>query len=208
VVGTTANRGFSEEPQPELFGSVRQLSGTNNQLFLLVRAANEPRSLLPQVRQVVAEMDPDQPIYAIATLEEVFAGRASTQSIAALSLGSFALFALVLAALGIYAVVAYAVSQRRREIGLRMALGAPISSVRQMVVRQALVPVLVGVAVGALGALVAGRGLSGLLYEVDATDPSTLGAVGLLFVAVAVLASYVPARRASLVDPARTLREE
>lgn len=208
VVAGTSNRGFSEPPQPELFGSVRQLSGINNQLFLLVRAAGEPRSLLPQIRRTVAEMDPDQPIYAIATMEEVFAGRTSTQSIAALSLGAFALFALVLAALGIYAVVAYGVSQRRREIGLRMALGAPSSSVRQMVVRQALVPVLAGAAVGALGALAAGRGLSGLLYDVEATDPPTLAVVGALFVSVAALASYIPARRASRVDPAHTLREE
>ena len=208
VVAATANRGFSEDPQPEIFGSVRQLSGTNNQLFLLIRTAGEPRLILPQVRAAVRELDDDQPIYAIATLDEVFAGRTSTQSIAAVSLGSFALFALVLAALGIYAVVAFAVSQRRREIGLRMALGADTGRVRVMVVRQALVPVVLGTLIGIVGALAAGRTLAGMLYEVESTDPSTLAIVSLLFVAVAMAASYLPARRASRVDPAHTLREE
>ncbi|MDH3225433.1 MAG: ABC transporter permease, partial [Gemmatimonadota bacterium] len=208
VVGETANRGFSEPPQPEIYGSVRQLSGTNNQLFLLIRAAGQPRALVPQIRAAVSELDSDQPVYAIATMEEVFAGRTTAQSFAAMSLAIFALFALLLSALGIYGVVAYAVSQRRREIGLRMALGASAGRVREMVVRQTLLPVVLGAGVGMVGAVALGRSLAGLLYEVGSRDPTTLIAVVLLFVTVAGLASYIPARRASLTDPARTLRQE
>ncbi|NNF26544.1 MAG: FtsX-like permease family protein, partial [Gemmatimonadetes bacterium] len=208
VVGATANRGFSESPQPEVFGSVRQLSGTNNQFFLMIRAAGEPRSLVPQVRAAVAELDSDQPVYAIATMEEVFAGRTSTQSLATVSLAVFALFALLLSALGIYGVVAYAVAQRRREIGLRMALGASGARVRDLVVRQTLSPVVLGALIGVLGAVFLGRTLAGLLYEVEARDPLTLAAVVVVFLSVAVVASYLPARRASLADPATTLRQE
>ena len=208
VVGATANRGFSEAPQPEIYGSVRQLSGTNNQLFLLIRAAGEPRSLVPLVRTAVAELDSDQPVYAIATMEEVFAGRTSAQSFATISLVLFALFALLLSALGIYGVVAYAVAQRRREIGLRMALGASAAKVRDLVVRQTLSPVLLGALVGVLSAVFLGRVLAGLLYEVEARDPLTLGAVVTVFITVAAVASYLPARRASLADPARTLRQD
>ena len=208
VVGPTANRGFSDDPQPEIYGSVRQLSGTNNQLFLLIRAAGDPRGLVPQVRTAVAELDADQPIYAIATMEEVFAGRTSAQSFATLSLAVFALFALLLSALGIYGVVAYAVAQRRREIGLRMALGASARKVRDLVVRQTLIPVVLGALVGVISAVLAGRTLAGLLYEVESRDPLTLAAVVAVFVAVASLASYMPARRASLTDPATTLRQE
>lgn len=208
VVGATANRGFSEPPQPEVYGSVRQLSGTNNQLFLMIRAAGEPRGLVPQVRSAVAELDSDQPVYAIATMEEVFAGRTSTQAFAAVSLVVFALFALLLSALGIYGVVAYAVAQRQREIGLRMALGASASKVRDLVVRQTLSPVVLGALIGVVGAVMLGRTLAGLLYEVEARDPLTLAAVVAVFISVAAAASYLPARRASLSDPAKTLRQD
>ncbi len=104
-------------------------------------------------------------------------------------------------------MVAYTVAERSREIGLRMALGAPAKRVRTLVVRQTLVPVAIGALVGVVLAAVAGRGLSSMLYEVTSTDPVTLAAVVVLFIGAAGLASYVPARRASRVDPAHTLRD-
>ena len=208
VVASTRNRGFTEGAQPEIFGSVRQLSGSNNQLFLIIRTLDEPGGIVGAVRGIVREMDPDQPIYAIRTMDEVFAAQTTTQSLAATSLGAFGAFALALAALGIYAVVAYAVTQRRREIGLRMALGASSKNVRAIVVTRALAPVAIGTVLGAAGAVVLGRGLASLLYEIEGTDPSTLLAACLLFGGVAAVASYLPARRASLLDPAHALRED
>ncbi|MGI9627487.1 MAG: ABC transporter permease [Longimicrobiales bacterium] len=208
VASATRNRGFSEPAQPEIFASVRQLSGSNNQLFLIVRTEGEPRSVLPAIRNAVREMDSDQPIYSIRTMEEVFAGTTRTQSLATASLGVFALFALALAALGIYAVVAFTVAQRKQEIGLRLALGATAESVQKMVVGRALIPVVVGTLAGSGLALALGRLLSGLLFEVEATDITTLVLVGVLFVGVAVAASYIPARRASLLDPSNALRQE
>lgn len=208
VVGTTANRGLEQPPSPEVFGSHLQLAGWSNQFFLLVRTAGDPRSALPGVREQVRQMDSEQPIYAIRTVEEALAAEIAPRRIATAGLGIFAAFALVLAAVGIYGVVSFGVAQRTREIGVRMALGAGVGKVRGLMVRQALVPVAIGAVVGLLGALALGRAIEGLLFEVSGTDPATLVAVTGLLALVALAASLVPAVRASRIDPARTLREE
>lgn len=207
VVGDTRNRGPDVLPQPEVFGSTHQIPG-GNQFFLLVKTGREPRSLLPAIRETVTAMDPDQPIYAIRTLEEAIGASVAPKRIATLSLTFFAAFALLLASVGIYSVVAFGVAERTREIGLRMALGAEGRGVRALVVRQALTPVLIG-AVAGVGLAFALEGfLQSLLFGITGRDPLTFVGVTGALLGVAVLASYIPARRASQMDPVRALAED
>ncbi len=208
LVGATQNRGLDSEPEPEIFVSSRQAAGWWNQLFLVIRTAVEPRSVLPLVREHVRAMDPQQPVYAIRTVEEAFAASALTRRVSTNMLTLFGLFALILAGVGIYGVVAFAVSQRTREIGVRMALGAEGRSVRRLMVRQALVPVGLGAVAGLAGAVALGRVMSSLLFEVSGSDPATLVAVTVVLASIALLASYIPARRASRLDPVKALRYE
>ncbi|MBW3534338.1 MAG: ABC transporter permease [Gemmatimonadetes bacterium] len=207
VVADTRNRGLDQPTEPELFASQQQAGG-GNQYFLVVRIDVPPRSVLPGIRRAVASLDPDQPIYAVQTVEEAFEEGAATRRATTLSLGLFALFALALAGVGIYGVVAYAVAARTREIGLRIALGAEGGRVRRLVVRQALVPVAAGGAVGLALAMVLGRAMEGMLFQVRGTDPWTLAAVTAVLAVVALAASWIPARRASRLDPVRALRME
>jgi putative ABC transport system permease protein len=208
VVGSMQSRGLERPAEPEIFGLHEQLGGNQNQLFLLLRTEVEPRSLLPAVRAAVAEMDPDQPIYAIQTVGEAFASSMSSRRATTLFLTVFAVFALILAAVGIYAVVSFTVSQRTQEIGLRVALGADGGRVRMLVVRQALLPVLLGAGVGLGLTVPLGAGLQRLLFQISGTDPLTLATVAALLVGVAAVASFVPAWRASRLDPVEALRLE
>jgi putative ABC transport system permease protein len=207
VVGDTKNRGLDVRTQPEIFGSTHQVPG-GNQFFLIVRTGNDPRSVLPAIRQTVAAMDPDQPIYSIRTIDEAYASSMAQKRIATVALLSLAAFALLLASVGIYSVVAFGVAERTREIGVRIALGAQTAEVRRLVVKQALLPVVIGVIFG-LGMAFALHGfIQSLLFQVSGTDPMTFGLVTILLLGVAVLASYLPARRASRLDPVEALREE
>jgi putative ABC transport system permease protein len=207
VVGDTRNRGLDAAPEPELFASTRQVPG-GNQFFLLARTSVPPLSILAGVREQVRAIDPEQPVYAIRTLDRAFADIAAARRVSTFMLTLFALFALALAGLGIYGVVAYAVSQRTREIGLRIALGAEHAAVRRLVVRQALVPVAIGAVVGLAGAIAGARLLSSLLFDIGPTDPATLAAVVALLVGIAWLASWLPARRAARLSPMNALRYE
>lgn len=207
VVGDTKNRGLDVRTQPEIFGSTHQVTG-GNQFFLIVRTEKDPRGVLPAIRQTVASLDPDQPIYSIRTIDEAYSASMADKRIATLALTCFAAFALLLASVGIFSVVAFGVAERTREIGVRMALGAEAQQVRRMVVRQALFPVLIGTIFG-LGLAFALHGfLQSLLFEISGADPMTFGMVTLLLLGVAALASYVPARRASRLDPVVALRED
>ena len=206
VVADTRNRGLDVRAQPEIYGSTHQVPG-GNQFFLIVRATGEPMGLLPSIRQAVAALDPDQPIYAIRTMEEALAGSVAPKRIATLALSFFAAFALLLASVGIYSVVAFGVAERTREIGLRMALGAEADSVARLVVRQALLPVGAGAFFGVGLALLLRGFLQNLLFQVSGADPLTFSSVTVLLLGVAVAASYLPARRASRLDPVEALRE-
>jgi predicted permease len=208
VVGSTQNRGLDRPPDPEVFALHEQIGELNNQLLLVVRADGDPRSVLPAVREVVREMDPDQPIYAIQTVREAFTASASTRRATTLLLTIFGGFALLLAAVGIYAVVSFTVSERTREIGLRIALGADAARVRGLVVRQALAPVLIGALLGLALTIPLGAGLREMLFEISGSDPTTLAAGTAVLVAVAIAASVVPARRASRLEPVEALRVE
>jgi putative ABC transport system permease protein len=206
VVADALNRGVDNPPFPEVFANHRQVPGWSNQLFLLVRGGADPTSLLPQVRAEIRAMDADQPVYAIRTAEQALAQQTASRRIAANVLVVFAGFALLLAAVGIFAVVSFSVVDRTREIGLRVALGAGGDQVRWLMVRQALMPVVVGALVGLAGAVAVGRAIEGFLFEVGGTDPTTLGFVVAVLLSAAAVASYVPARRASRLDPVRALQ--
>lgn len=208
IVGDTKNRGVDRQTTPELFANHRQVPQFSNQLFLLVRTTGDPLGILPAVREQVQAIDSDQPVYAIRTAEQLLEQSTGTRRIAANVLAVFAGFALILAAVGIYAVVSFTVGERTREIGLRVALGAEGSQVRRLMVRQALVPVMLGGLVGLVGAVAVGRLMEGLLFEVGASDPLTLGTVAALLMSVALLASYVPALRASRLDAVAALRDD
>ncbi len=169
---------------------------------------SDPRAVLPDVRATVQAMDPDQPIYAIRTVDEAFAIQIGPRRVVTASLAVFAVFALLLAAVGVYGVVAYAASQRTQEIGIRMALGASRRGILALVVRQASAPVVAGLLVGLAGALALGRPIAGLLFDLRAHDPITLLVVASALAGAAALAAYLPARRASRVDPAAVLRND
>jgi putative ABC transport system permease protein len=208
VVGSTKNLGLDRDPFPEIFALHDQVGGDQNQLFLVVRTDGDPQAFVPAVRDAVLEMDADQPVYAIRTVEESYRQGIAPMRATTLFLGIFAGFALVLAAVGIFSVVSFTVSERTQEIGLRVALGADQSRVRRLVVRQALLPVVIGAGVGLAAAIGVSGGLERLLFGVTGTDPLTLGSVAVLLVAVATLASWVPAFRASRMDPVEALRAE
>ena len=208
VVRSVHNLGPEQEPQPELFLNVRQFEAVSNQLFLVVGAESDSRSLLEPVRAEVEALDPEQAIYAVATVAEAFEALTAPRRLGTLVVMLFAAFALALAASGIYGVVAMGVAGRRREIGLRLALGATPPAVSRLVVRQTMWPVLSGGAVGLLLALGGGRAMSSFLFGVSASDPMTLLATILVLLASATTAGYLPARRASRLDPTAALRAD
>jgi len=177
-------------------------------MSVAVRTEGDPRSLAMAIRDVVRSVDVDQPVFQLQTLEEAQGTGMAPQRLATLLLGGFASVALLMALVGVYGVVAYSVAQRTREIGLRVALGATEHQVLKLVLRQAIRLLCLGVGTGLTGALALTRALSGLLYGVRATDPPTFIAVSLLLGGAVLLASYIPARRATKVDPMVALRYE
>jgi len=208
VVGATRNRGLDQAGEPEMYMSTLQADGFDNQLFLIIRTEGEPREAITAVRAIVRSIDPDQPVYAVKTVEEAVADAQVNRRLSTVLLGLFGVFALALAAVGIYGVVSYAASQRTREVGVRMALGASSRSVTRLFLRQVLVPVVLGASVGLLAAFGMGRAMTSLLFGVRSGDPVTLVASGALLAAVGLVAAYLPARRASRLDPVRALRSE
>jgi putative ABC transport system permease protein len=177
-------------------------------MFLAVRAVGDPTFLTQALRQAVWAMDPEQPVSNIKTMEQRVDHSVAQPRLNTLLLGVFAAVALILASIGIYGVMSYAVTQRRHEIGVRMALGARRGDIIRLVVGQGLLIVAVGVIGGLIGALALTRVLTTLLFGVSATDPMTFAGVSILLAAVAMLASYVPARKATKVDPIIAMRYE
>ncbi|NNK64707.1 MAG: FtsX-like permease family protein, partial [Gemmatimonadetes bacterium] len=163
-------------------------------------------NLVPEIRALVTEVAPEAPMYRVHSVEELTARSLVQLNFTMLTLAVAAVLALVLGTVGLYGVLSYVVAQRTREIGVRMALGAEAAAVRRMVVVQGVKVVVVGILLGLVGAFVATRGLASLLYGVGAVDPVTFGAVSLVMVMVGVAASWVPARRASRVDPIRSMQ--
>ena len=160
------------------------------------------------IRDQARALDPSEPIYQVVTMNERLSDSFAPRRFQMLLFGAFAALALAIAAVGIYGVVSYVVSRRTHEIGIRMALGATPRDALKMVIRQGMLLALIGVGLGLAGALALTRVMKGLLFNMSATDPATFVGVALLLVAVALIASYIPARRATKVDPLQSLRQE
>jgi len=174
----------------------------------VVKTTADPAQAVNSIRNAVHELAPAMPITNVQTMEELVAESISPQRFNMFLLAAFAGLALLLAAVGIYSVLAYAVRQRVREIGIRMALGAKIDDVLRMIVVEGMRPTLTGVAIGIAAALALGRVVSSLIYGVRATDVATFVTVSLILLAVGFVASMLPAYRATQVDPLKTLRDE
>jgi putative ABC transport system permease protein len=178
-------------------------------MTLVAKAARGDAAVLaPAVRRAVAEIDPALPLGAFETLDAVASDSVSRPRFALLLLGAFAILALLLAAVGTYGVIAYATSQRAREMSIRMALGARRAQVLRLVVGQGVLLAVIGIAIGSAGALALSRGLSGLLYQISPGDPLTLTAVAALLFTVTMVACAIPARQATRIDPGNALRAE
>jgi ABC-type antimicrobial peptide transport system permease subunit len=176
--------------------------------FLAVRARRDSQGLAESVRRVIADVDPAQPIAAVRTMDDILDLELADRHQQMVLLGAFAALALVLASLGLYGLLAYAVTQRSREIGLRIALGATPRAVVTMVAARGLGLAAAGLGIGVIAGWAATRAMSGVLYGVPPTDLPTFAAVVLLLGAVALIACIVPAARASRVDPMIVLREQ
>jgi len=198
---------LTAEPRPQMYLSYRQ-AGFFAPRDLVVKTDVDPASLAATVRKAVWDIDKDQPVSNIQTMQEILADSIARQRFSMLLLAIFAGVALVLAGVGIYGVMSYSVAQRTREIGIRMALGAHTGAVLKLAVGYGMKLVLIGVVVGLIAAFALTRVMSTLLFGITATDPATFTLISLLLVFVAALASYIPARRATKVDPIIALRYE
>ena len=197
---------ISEQPRPFVWGPISQ--NYNSGASLIVRTAGPPQASIAAVRNEVHSLDPNLPVYDVKTMADHMRLPLFPARIAAVVLGAFGFVALALAAIGIYGVTSYSVAQRTREIGIRMALGAQLSDVLRLIISQGLKLTVMGVGLGLIGAFLLTRALASLLYEVSTTDPVTFLLVSVLLAAIALLASYFPARRATKVDPLVALRYE
>jgi len=206
VVGDVHQSGLDVPPQPEFYLSALQAGRLAGALAIHTKV--DPASVAGAVRQAIWSVNPDAPITDVATMEEILDQEVFQRRVQTTLLGFFAALALVLSAVGTYGVIAYWVAQRTHEIGLRMALGAERMDVLRLVVVQGFKLTLIGVAIGVTGAFGLTRFLTSLLYSVKPSDPLTFTAVSLLLTAVALLASYIPARRAAKVEPMVALRYE
>jgi putative ABC transport system permease protein len=175
---------------------------------LIVKSRNDPAALTAAIRHVVHSLDKDLPISGIATMEQLISNSVSTRRVTLILLGMFSALALVLAAIGIYGVISYSVAQRTHEIGIRMALGAQRRDVLRMVLTQGAKIAGAGMIIGIVLSFGLARLIANLLFSVSAADPLTFAAVAIVLALVAMLACYIPARRALRVDPMVALRHE
>jgi predicted permease len=208
VVGNERVNGIALESPPAVYLPLAQVPVANGGYTLLIRAAGDLPTLVPAVRRVVRELDPALPLFGIEPLATTVAASLGQQRFTMTVLGVFAAVALILAIVGVHGVLSYTVSQRAREIGVRMALGADARSVRSLVVGEGVWLTASGLGLGLVGAFALTRVLTTLLYGVGPADPATYAGVAAVLGGVALLTSLVPARRAARVDPMVTLRAE
>jgi predicted permease len=215
IVGVAANvkqGGLDAEPGTELYFNYEQgprvVQFAPAQMNLMIRTNRSVEELAPQIRRAVAATDPSLPIVQLRTMEAVFGDSVTRQRFLSLLLGIFAVVALVLAAIGTYGILSYMVTERQREIGIRMALGAGSGQVVRLVLGQGLGMAIVGIGLGVVGALGLSRLVASLLFGVSPTDPMTFGAVASVIAVVALVACVVPTRRATRVDPLAAIRME
>ena len=210
VVEDVKQTGMSDKPRDTIYQPLAQIT----QPFFLghvgfvARTAGDPRRLAASMRGVVRDIDKDQPVQRVVMMQDLMAESTAEPRFQARLLGAFSILALILAAVGIYGVLAYSVTQRTHEIGIRMALGAERRNVLSLVLGRTLLLAIAGIALGTAGALAATRVLARFLYEIKPTDPATFTGVATLLACVALLAGWIPARRATKVDPMVALRYE
>jgi putative ABC transport system permease protein len=223
VVDDMRQARLDREPAPQMFADYRQILALTRArkfptavqerlafgfLSFVVRTDRDPVALMPTVRSLVNRVDSAAGIDAMLPMEQLVASSLTRQRFYAILLGLFAAIAAMLGAIGVYGVLAYTVGQRTHEIGIRMALGARRGAVLRLVLSQGLVLTTSGIVMGLAGAIGLTRYLSGMLYDLTPLDPATYAAVAILFALVAFVASYLPARRATRVDPVVALRRE
>jgi len=206
VVGDVRNRGLSTDPRPAFY--VPQTQIPFSQMVVVVKTDNEPRSVISGATKDVASMDADLPLFGVKTMEEYMSASVAAPRFNTTLLSIFAGVALVLTIVGLYGVMSYSVAQRTNEIGIRLALGAQRRDVLMMIVKQGSKLILIGLAIGLLSAFALTRLVESLLFGVKAKDPLTFAVVAMLLAIVALLACYVPAWRATKVDPMEALRCE
>ena len=206
VLADTKMYGLANPARLEVYVPFRQMAA--NEMALLVKSSIEPAALVSAIHRAVTSIDKEQPIFEIATMQEVVNASVSTRRITLILLGLFSGLALVLAAIGIYGVVSYSVAQRAREIGIRMALGAHRGDVLRLVLAQGGKMSLTGIAIGTIASAGLTRLMANLLYGVSAVDPATFAVVAFVLAVIAMVASYLPARRALRMDPLVALRNE
>lgn len=208
VVENVRHGGLRADPRGEMYVPYTQVPWTTEAMTFVVAGPGDVAALAPAARRVAAGVDPGEAVYDMATMAARIGDEIRADLGLSWLLGSFGLVALLLASVGVFGVVSYGVARRRREMGIRLTLGAGEDELVRMVVRQGLLPVLAGIGIGVVGAAVLSTSLSELLFRVPALDPATFVAVPLVLVGVAAAAVYVPARRAATLDPVETLREE
>jgi putative ABC transport system permease protein len=208
VVGNVRQNQLEDNRMDRLYLPAVALGGSGRSISLVVRTKGPPLALLESIRKEILTLDPDQPVSNIRTMEQAISRSLSARRFTLTLLGIFAGTALALAVIGLYGVMAYAVTQLSHEIGIRMALGAQRMDVLRLVLRQGMGLTLLGLAIGLAGALALTRVLQNHLYEVGPTDPPTFACVSLVLFMVAFFACLIPARRATKVDPMEALRYE
>jgi putative ABC transport system permease protein len=206
VVDAVLDTGLDQKPRPTIY--FPSLQSPNQTMSLVVRTALPASAILPGIKNAIWTVDKDQPIFNVRAMDEIIAGITSAQRVAFLTLDAFAFLALVLAAIGIYGVTSYAVMQRVQEIGVRVALGAQRGDILSLVVLSGIKLAGAGVLIGLVASFGLTRLMTSLLFGVSASDPLTFAGVAVLLFAVALLACYIPARRAAKVDPLVALRYE
>ncbi len=206
IVENVRHAGREKETDPQIFVPQAQRPGSN--LVLAIHTRNDPAGLAAAVRSAVWSIDKEEPVYSVKTMDDRISEAGVLRRVETLLLTAFGLLAMCLAAIGIYGVVSEAVNQRTREIGVRMALGADAADVVQMVMRRSLALSTVGIAAGVAASFYLTRFLQSLLFGVRASDAVTFATAGVVLMAVALLAGYLPARRAAHIDPAAVLRSE
>lgn len=203
VVADVKDLGLDAPVEPELY-----YPGFNNQQLLMIRTTGEPAGVAASVRQAVRATDSEQPVYQIRTMDEALSASLARRRLSAMLTGLFALIALLLATIGIYGVISWSVTERTHELGIRLALGAKAADVFKLVLGYGMTLVLIGVGIGLTASLVVTRLMKSLLFGVDTSDPATFIFIALLLIITAMLACWIPARRATKVDPGVALRYE
>lgn len=208
VVGDVRHSGPDTEPYPMFYWDHRQFAPFNFMSLVVRTGGVESAGMVTGMRAALADLDPGIPMYNVRSMDDLFEDAIRRTRFATLSLGAFAVMALVLAAIGVYGVMAHATQRRAREIGIRMALGAGRPSILGMILRQGMTQVGVAIVLGTAGALALSRLLGSLVFGVSTTDPLTFGSMALLLAATGLLACWLPARRASGIDPVETIGGE